>query len=130
MEQTEKPWTILIVEDEIFLGDLISSKFADEKVGLLRATDGDSAIKIAAKEHPDVILLDLILPNVSGFDVLKNFKTSEVTKNIPVIILSNLGQQADIDRCMELGAADFLIKAHVSPAEIIAKVKEVMSQKQ
>lgn len=119
---------IFIVEDDKFLRELISQKVARAGYEVADALDGEEGVQKIQKERPDLILLDLILPGIDGFDVLRKIKAEETTKNIPVIILSNLGQKEDIDKGMELGATDYLIKAHFTPGEIVEKIKSVLGQ--
>ncbi len=114
---------ILIVEDDKFLRELIKKKLAMEGFEVLEAVDGEEGVKKAKEEMPDLILLDLILPGIDGFEVLKRVKEDEKTQPIPVIILSNLGQREEIERGLKLGATDYLVKAHFTPAEIIEKIK-------
>jgi len=122
---------ILIVEDDKFLRDLIMKKLKTENFETVFAIDGDEALKKVKEERPALILLDLILPGIDGFEVLKRLKDdiSENVKNIPVIILSNLGQRDDVEKGINLGAVDFLIKAHFTPKEIIDKIKQVLKGK-
>jgi len=119
---------ILIVEDDSFLSQMYSTKLKIDGIDVVAAFDGEKALRMAKKEMPDLILLDLVLPKKSGFDVLAELKHDSETARIPVIILSNLGQKSDIDRCFELGAADYLIKAHFIPSEVIAKIKKVLEK--
>lgn len=120
---------ILVVEDDKFLRDLITQKLAREGYDVVSAVDGEDGI-IKVKEHkPDIVLLDLILPGIDGFEVLAKIKEDEELSDIPVIILSNLGQRDDVDRGIKLGATDFLIKAHFTPSEIIEKIEAVMKDK-
>jgi len=117
---------ILIIEDDLFLRQLISKKIGQEGYDVVEAVDGEEGIKKVETEKPDLILLDLILPGVDGFEVLSRVKKNLNTKHIPVIILSNLGQKEDVDRGLNLGAEDFLIKAHFTPTEIIIKIRNVL----
>ena len=78
-------------------------------------------------EKPDLILLDLLLPNIDGFEVLERVKADQSLGSIPVIIISNLGQKEDIERALKLGAVDYMVKAQFTPAEIIKRVKEALS---
>jgi len=119
---------ILIIEDDKFLRELITQKVGQEGYKVLGAVDGEEGLKMAGEEQPSLILLDLILPTMDGFDVLRKLKEQEVTKNISVIILSNLGQKEDIDKGMQLGATDYMVKAHFTPGEIIEKIKSIMEQ--
>jgi len=114
---------ILIVEDDKFLRELISQKLVREGYDIAEAIDGEKGIKAAREEKPDLILLDLILPGIDGFEVLTKIKEDPKVAQIPVIILSNLGQKDDIERGLKMGAIDYLIKAHFTPGEIIEKVK-------
>ncbi len=114
---------ILIVEDDRFLRELIAKKIKEQGYDVSEAGDGESGLKLIKETKLDLILLDLILPGIDGFQVLKNIKQDPETADIPVIILSNLGQKEDIDKGMDLGAEDFLIKAHFTPGEIIEKIK-------
>ena len=117
---------ILIVEDDKFLRELIARKLAKENFEVAEAADGEEGIKKAKEEKPDLVLLDLILPGIDGFEVLSKIKEDEATQKIPVIVLSNLGQKEDVERCMQLGAVNYMIKAHFTPVEIIEKVEAVL----
>ncbi|PJB99377.1 MAG: response regulator [Candidatus Nealsonbacteria bacterium CG_4_9_14_0_8_um_filter_35_12] len=118
--------TILIVEDDKFLRELIAQKLLKEGYNISEAIDGEEGIKKIKTEKPDLILLDLILPGVDGFEVLSRMKADEKLAEIPVIILSNLGQREEIERGLKLGANDYMIKAHFTPREIIDKIKTVL----
>lgn len=122
---------ILIVEDDKFLRDLIIKKLKMEGFEIIFAIEGEEALKKIKEDRPDLILLDLILPGIDGFEVLRQVKSdsSESIKKIPVIILSNLGQRDDVEKGINLGAVDFLIKAHFTPGEIVDKIKEILGKK-
>lgn len=117
---------ILVIEDDQFLRDLIVKKLTDEGFDVSQAIDGEEGSRLAKEEKPDLVLLDLILPGIDGFEVLKELKSDSEFSKTPVIILSNLGQKDDIDRGLKLGAKDYLIKAHFTPGEIVKKVKETL----
>jgi len=117
---------ILIVEDDKFLRELIAQKLIKEGYDIAEAVDGEKGIKSIKEEKPDLVLLDLILPGIDGFEVLAKIKEDPVLSQIPVIILSNLGQKDDIERGLKIGAVDYLIKAHFTPGEIIEKIKAVL----
>ncbi|MFH1838136.1 MAG: response regulator [Candidatus Kuenenbacteria bacterium] len=119
---------ILIVEDDFFLRRLCQKKLEKEGFEVFLAEDGNEGIQQAKKCLPDLILLDIILPNIDGFEVLKTLKEDSSTASIPIILLSNLGQKEDIDKGLQLGASDYLIKAHFSPQEIIDKIRETLKQ--
>lgn len=120
---------ILIVEDDKFLRELIAKKLMREGYEVEEAIDGEDGIKKTREIMPDLILLDLILPGIDGFEVLRKVKEDEKTASIPVVILSNLGQKDEIEKGLNLGAVDFLIKAHFTPEEIVEKIKLVLSKK-
>lgn len=118
---------ILIIEDDQFLRDLMSQKLLKEGFKIVGAIDGEEGLKKAAEEKVDLILLDLILPGMDGFEILSKLKQKAETNKIPVIILSNLGQKDDVAKAKDLGAADYMIKAHFTPGEIIDKVKQILA---
>ena len=118
----EKKAFILLVEDDKFLRELLVRKLEGVGFKISTAVDGREALKKVKEELPDLVLLDLVLPGVDGFDILKEVKETPETSKIPVIILSNLGQREEVERGLKLGADDYLIKAHFTPDEIINKV--------
>lgn len=122
-------YKILVVEDDKFLRELITQKLAREGYDVKEAVDGEEGVVKVKEEKPDVILLDLILPGIDGFEVLAKIKEDPEVENIPVVILSNLGQRDDVERGLKLGAVDFLIKAHFTPGEIIEKVEKIMKDR-
>ncbi len=121
---------ILIVEDDKFLRELMVRKLNTEQgFEVVSAIDGESGLKTMKEQKPDLVLLDLILPGIGGFDVLSQMNDDVALSPIPVIILSNLGQQDDVDKGLKLGAVDYMVKAHFTPNEIIEKVRQVLSKK-
>ena len=120
------PKKILIVEDDKFLRELIVRKLTNEGYQVSEATDGESGVKAIKAEKPDLVLLDLILPGIDGFEALTRIRQDQETAGIPVIILSNLGQKEDIERGLKLGATDYLIKAHFAPGEIVEKITAIL----
>lgn len=118
--------TILIVEDDKFLRELISRKLTEEGFEMIEAVNGEEVFKKIKEKRPDLILLDLILPTISGFEVLEKIKRNSEWSSIPVIILSNLGQKEEVEKGIKLGALDYLIKAHFTPVEIIEKIKNTL----
>ncbi|OGH95187.1 MAG: hypothetical protein A2538_03380 [Candidatus Magasanikbacteria bacterium RIFOXYD2_FULL_41_14] len=125
MTEDEKT-QVLIVEDDEFLSGIYQKKFEMEGFKTLIATDGEKGWSEAKKKIPDLILLDILLPKLDGFAVLSKLKADPDTKNIPVILLTNLGQKDDVDKGIEAGAVDYLIKAHFKPSEVVAKVRKVL----
>jgi len=117
---------ILIIEDDKFLRELLTQKLLKKNFRVLEALDGEEGIKNIKKEKPDLVLLNLILPGIDGFEVLSKMREDPVLSTIPVIILSNLGQKEEVEKGFKLGAVDYLIKAHFSLGEIIEKVKNTL----
>jgi len=117
---------ILIVEDDKFLRELIARKLRNEGYEVLEAVDGEEGLKKIKEIKPDLVLLDLILPGIDGFEVLAKKKEDPQIEKIPVMLLSNLGQREDVERGLRLGAVDYLVKANFTPQEIIEKVKNLL----
>jgi DNA-binding response OmpR family regulator len=117
---------ILFIEDE----DALQKTFRDvlEKEGyqMISALDGESGLRLAKSQKPDLILLDLILPKKDGFEVLKELKEDENTREIPVIVLTNLEDIESVEKAIELGATTYLVKAQYSLKEVIQKVKKAL----
>jgi len=119
---------ILLVEDDEFLAELYATKLNLEGFEVGLASDGEKGIKLAGSKKPDLILLDIILPKMDGFEVLKKVKSNKDLKDVPVILLTNLSQKDEIKRGLDLGANDYLIKAHFMPSEVVKKIKQVMNK--
>jgi len=117
---------ILLIEDDKFLRELMNKKLLTLGFDVVSAADGESGLVMIKETKPDVVLLDLILPGINGFEVLEKAKQDPEIANIPVVILSNLGQGEDIEKGLALGAKDFLVKAHFTPQEIVNKLKSIL----
>lgn len=123
---TGKKVFVLVIEDDKFLRELLVRKLSGEGFEVKNAIDAEIAFAVLAERTPDIILLDLILPGVDGFEILTRIKANPKIANIPVIILSNLGQKDDLEKAMALGAKDFMVKANFTLDEIVAKVHSVV----
>lgn len=119
---------ILLIEDDSFLISMYTTKFELENFEVVAAEDGEKGLGLAAKEKPDIILLDILLPKMNGFEVLKELKNNKETSPIPVILLTNLSQKNEIEQGLALGAQDYLIKAHFMPSEVMDKIKKVLNE--
>ena len=126
--RTTKP-QILLVEDDTFLAGMYVTKLTMEHFQVELATDGEMGLAKAKEMVPDLILLDILLPKMNGFDVLRACKQVPALKDIPVILLTNLGQKSDVTQGLDLGAADYLIKAHFMPSEVVEKIKKLLQAK-
>ncbi len=122
---------VLLVEDDSFLREISSKKLTKEGFTVFEAVDGEQALIGAKKANPDIVLLDIILPAVDGFQILSEIRSFEDKKaaSVPIVMLSNLGQDDDIKRAMEGGANDYMVKAHFTTEEIVEKIKELLKKK-
>ncbi len=120
---------ILIIEDEEMLANMYISKFEKEGFEIEKATNGKDGLIQAKKYKPDIILLDIIMPEMDGFMVLKQLKKDSGTKHARIIMLTNLGQNEDIEKGKKLGAEDYLVKANHTPSQVVDKVKELLTKK-
>ncbi len=118
--------SILFIEDESALQKTFGEILTQEGYLMISALDGELGLKLAKEKKPDLILLDLILPKIHGFDVLKKLKEEGETKDIPVIVLTNLERLEDVGKALELGAATYLVKSDYSLEEILEKIKKVL----
>ncbi len=115
---------ILIVEDDRFLVKAYQIKFKKAGFEIITAANGQTGLEMIKKEAPALVILDLMLPKMNGFEVLKILKADEKTKHIPVLILSNLGQESDKEKALAWGAAEYLVKTDYKLEEIVEKIKE------
>lgn len=123
-----KETTILIIEDDKYLNDLLCKKLEGAGFSTFAAIDAEQGLKTLKKNKADIILLDLLLPGMHGFEFLETIKKDSATKDIPVIIISNLGQKEDVEKGLALGANDYLVKAGVTLDEIIVKVNSLIQK--
>jgi len=113
---------ILIIEDEEIMVGLLQRKLTAEGYEVSVARDGEEGLKIMKEVNPDLILLDIIMPKMGGFEVMEEMNKDKKLKKIPVIVISNSGQPVELDRAQKLGAKDWLIKTEFDPQEVIDKV--------
>lgn len=114
--------TILIVEDEPYIAQMYQSRFEKNGYRVLLAFDGISGVQFAKSKRVDVILLDLVLPGKSGYEILQQLKKGRKTRSIPIIIASNLSQEDEIQRGLALGALDYIVKTSFTPAQLVQRV--------
>ncbi|HET7320305.1 MAG TPA: response regulator [Candidatus Saccharimonadales bacterium] len=120
--------TVLIVEDELPFRQIYREAFSLHGYNVIEAEDGQEALQVAEQQSPDLVLLDIILPKLTGFDVLTKLKTDPAYKHIPVIVYSVLDNKADIERAMKLGADDFTIKGQTPAAEVLQKARALLGE--
>ena len=119
---------VLVIEDDKFLRELLVRKLTDEGFDVKNAIEADAAFAILAERKPQIVLCDIILPGIDGFEILTRIKADPKNSNVPVVMLSNLGQKEDIERAMSLGAKDFMVKANFTLDEIVTKVRSILGQ--
>jgi len=124
--ETKTKTRMLIIEDDTFIMDMYRTKFEMADYEVLMAEDGNKGIKMIKENKPDIVILDVVMPQMDGFEVLKTIKKDSNLKDIPVILLTNLGQKENIEDGLKLGADDYVIKAHFTPEEVVGKVEKVL----
>ena len=117
--------SILLVEDDPFLIDIYSTKLKESGFSVEVASDGESALRKVKEKEPDLVILDIVLPQLDGWEILRQIKSDPKLKNIKIIILSNLGQKEEVERGVELGAVKYLIKAHYTPSQVVEEIKKI-----
>jgi CheY-like chemotaxis protein len=118
---------ILIIEDEEIIRELLQKKLSQEGYEITITRNGEEGLKAMREAKPDLILLDIVMPKMGGFEVMEEMQKDPSLKNIPVIVVSNSGQPVELDKAQELGAKDWLIKTEFDPREVLEKVKKQLS---
>lgn len=119
---------VLLVEDDVALRDIYSARFTAESYDVVTASDGEMALTQAVKEKPDLIILDVMMPKISGFDVLDILRATPETKDTKVIMMTALSQNSDVEKGKSLGADEYLVKSEVTLTDVINKAKEVLAK--
>ncbi|HSH31652.1 MAG TPA: response regulator [Candidatus Saccharimonadales bacterium] len=117
---------VLLVEDDINLRDIYSARFAAEQYNILTASDGEEALATAVRERPDLIILDVMMPKISGFDVLDILRSTPETKDTKIIMMTALSQDSDKQRGESLGVNKYLIKSQVTLEDVVNAAKEAL----
>ena len=125
----EEGKNVLLVDDDLTLREMYEERLKAEGFNIIQATNGEEALQKAKESKPNVILLDIMMPKVNGFDVLKELKADDELKTIPVIVLTALIQDVDRVQGKKLGAADYIVKSETMPGEVIAKIKNAIGEK-
>lgn len=118
---------VLIVEDDKFLSEMYAAKLTEAGFEMDAAYDGEEGLKMINDFKPDLVLLDIVLPKMDGFEILRLVKANPDFKNIKIVALTNLGQKEEVEKGLSLGADDYIIKAHFTPTEVVAKVKKLLN---
>lgn len=128
MVKEQKKRKILIIDDDSFLVNLYIKKFNDSGFEVFSALEGEKGMELAKKHCPDIIILDVLLPEMGGYEVLRELKKNAITTSIPVIMLTNFFQKEDIEKFLKLGVKDYLIKSHFMPSEVVTKVEKALGK--
>jgi len=118
---------ILLVEDEPLLGNLLKQRLEKEGFLVMLARDGESALSALKTEKPDLVLLDIILPKISGFELMEKVQADPTIQKVPIVIISNLGQESDLERGQALGAVGYFIKARISMEDLVGQVRSFLT---
>ena len=125
---TDEKKKILVVEDDIFISDIYQVKFSQEGFQVAVAVNGLEALKILDNFRPDIILLDIIMPQMDGIETLKKLKNDEKWKNIPIIMLTNISEKEKVEESEEMGVNDYLVKSQFTPSEVVEKVNALLNR--
>lgn len=117
---------ILLIEDDPFLIDIYTTKLKETEFLVEVVNDGEKVLNKIKEKKPDLIVLDIVLPHIDGWELLKQIKSNPEFKNIEIIIISNLGQKEEVEKGIELGATKYLIKAHYTPTQVVEEIKKVL----
>lgn len=120
--------TILIIDDDAFIAGIYATKLNVDGFNVIQAGDGLAGFEMAKENKPDIILLDVLMPKMDGFETLKKLKSTASTKNIPVLMLTSMGQKEDIDRGLNEGAADYLLKTQTLPTDAATKIRKILAE--
>lgn len=118
---------VLLIEDDPFLIDIYTTKLKEAGFEVGVAEDGERALEKIKERTPDLVILDIVLPNIDGWGILKEIRKDEKFKNLKVMILSNLGQRKEVEKGIKLGATQYLIKAHHTPSQVMEKIRQILN---
>lgn len=118
--------SILLVEDDPFLVEIYTTKLKKAGFKVKVAESGGAALSSLKSEKPDLLILDIVLPEIEGWEILRSIKEEPKLRNLKVVILSNLGQKEEVEKGLKLGAAKYLIKAHYTPSEVVEEIKKLI----
>ena len=117
---------ILVVEDDPLLSEMLSTKLRESDFDVYTAGSGEEALEVISNKHPHLVLLDLLLPSMSGYEVLERMRALPAAEGVIAVACSNLGQDDDVKRAMSLGAKDFIVKANHTPQDIVKKIQKLL----
>ena len=117
---------IFLVEDDPFLIDIYTTKLKESGFSVEVSSEGEEAVGKIKENPPDLVVLDIVLPQIDGWEILKRIKADPILKKLKIIILSNLGQKEEVEKGTKLGAAKYLIKAHYTPSQVVEEIKKIL----
>lgn len=120
---------ILIIEDDVSLQKTLQEYLMAENFKVFCAYDGEEGLQKVNAEKPDIVLLDIVLPKINGYEVLRKIKKNPKTNKIPVILLTNLADMRDVEKALDLGATNYLVKSDYKMEEIVDKVRDILKKK-
>lgn len=120
--------SILLVEDDPFLIDIYVTKLEEAGLEIDIAKDGQAALSFLEQKKPDLLILDIVLPYIDGWELLKKIRQKKQLKDLSVVILSNLGQKQEVKKGLELGVAKYLIKAYYTPTQVVQEIKKILNE--
>jgi len=118
--------TILLIEDDPFLVEIYSTKLKEAGFLVMVAGEGDEGLKKMKEKTPDLLLLDIVLPSLNGWEILRDIKRNDKLSNLKVVILSNLGEKEEVEKGLRLGAVRYLVKAHYTPSEVVEEIRKIL----
>lgn len=127
-EETQKGPTVLFIEDDTLLLKMYKTKFENEGFRVLTAKDGEEGLSMAKNQNIDLVILDIMMPVLSGLDMLAQYRQDPKGKSVPVIILTNLTREDEMKRARELGVKEFIVKADYTPSEVVRKIKDYLGK--
>jgi len=119
--------SILLVEDDPLIREIYTTKLKESGFAIKAVANGESAWKVLQTDHFDLLVLDIVLPYVTGFELLERIRGNERLKDLKVLVLSNLGQKSDVERAQSLGVSKYLIKANFTPSEVVGEIKKLLT---
>lgn len=117
---------ILLIEDDPFLIDIYTTKLKENGFSVEVAINGEEGLRKLTEKKIDLLILDIVLPQIDGWEILKRVKSDARSKSLPIVVLSNLGQKSEVEKGLKTGATKYLIKAHYTPSEVVEEIKDVL----
>jgi len=121
--------TVFVVEDDPFILDIYTTKLRESGFSVESSSNGQDCIKKVQEVKPDLVLLDIVLPGLDGWEIIREIKKQGEFKDLPIVILSNLSQKQEVEKGLDLGAVKYLIKSNYTPGEVVDEIKDILRRK-